>query len=882
MTLPIIGVMPQKQWAGINNLNDPATPVEIHTFDDAFSKPFKTDAHFISYYPVGVGITQFPRLNKPILPKIRSNGGDIVASCLVLDYDSPDKATWTRERLDSWLLHLNAVADEWPAAFQFNVFYTTRHGCRLVYVYDAPVPVDIAEGKHHWMVQEFQRRGLSFDPACSDWTRLFRLPYVMRDNTPTWEDDIKEVYIQPHHRLDSESMPTAERVSTAEYAHIREFDELKPMPEEAMLVREVYSAETGRYKQSAYFKEARKRLKGRECFTCIFDGNPIASKGSRDSTIHAHVGQMIGLLYYLQGTTPMHIYGLLLPAVEQLEPDGDTPDWTDILWSAIGRLWVKEEAKAAVKQATANTQAAQTMTIQEQVVNGMRAWCKDPIIHDDARALEYMNAHLICSVSNNYFVMSPTGYYDRQQLLASQIVPRIRELGMDGLIELKKHNHDGTRMIDKHVSELINEHATIANDIRAMPQVPGSYIDNVGTGNATFVVRSYARNEALEATYNTEVDAWLHAMFGEEYNAVANWIAWALAFEEGPICALSIVGAQGSGKKLFCQGLAECLEKPRLATAADLTSDTQYGLIDSPFLVINEGWPQGRARGLHPADQFRALIAGDDFRMNRKFMAPVYANSAVRIIFTANNTDVIHALTGNRNLSPDDRNALGIRLMHVDVGEGGAHWLRAQGGVKKTATKGKRWIRGDSGEESNYLIARHFLWLYQQRQGPCGLRFLVEGNARHEIMFEMRTQSGSTPLVIETIIHLIEQPQMKQGCVIHEGKLFVLTEAILNYFRDQLSQNTKERLTARVIGSVMKSLVMRDNPHPFIIKSRESHGRRRWHEVDCRLLLDVAQRDGWKCAKLEQLIQEQDQRARGVYVPPPSPMELESQYKLNQ
>ncbi len=883
MTLPNIGVMSQKQWPGINNLDDVAPALDIVTFEEAFEKPFNTDAHFISYYPIGIGQGAFPRLNKPMVPKLRMQNGDIVQSCLVLDYDNPDKTTWTRERLDQWLLALNQIADDWPAAFTFNVFYTTRHGCRLVYVYDAPVPVDIAEGKHRYMVQEFQRRGMSFDPACSDWTRLFRLPYVMRDGTPTWEDEIKEVYIQPDHRLDSDSIPQGEIIAVNEYAHIREFDEAKPTEENSTQIRETYNSDTGRYNQSQFYKDARKRLKGRECYACVFDHAPIAAAGSRDMKIHAHVGQMVGLLYYLTGTTAAHIYALLLPSVQDLEPDGDTPDWTDILWSAIGRLWMKEEAKAEAAQQQANDLAEHTVTIQERIIAGMREWCKAPEIHDDATAMEFMGQHLICSVGNNYFVMTGSGYYDQQQLLSVQIVPRIRELRMDGLIELKKPNHDGTRMIDKHVSELINEHATIANDIQAKPQVPGSFIENIGTGNATFVVRSYARNEQLEPTFNTDVDAWLHAMLGEEYEGVAHWVGWALAFEEGPICALSIVGAQGSGKKLFCQGLAECLEKPRLASAADLTSDTQYGLIDSPFLVINEGWPQGRARGLHPADQFRALIAGDDFRMNRKFMAPVYANSAVRILFTANNTDVIHALTGNRNLSPEDRNALGIRLMHVDIGDGGQIWLRSRGGVQLTGVSGRRWIRGDSGEESSYLIARHFLWLYKNRKGPTGFRFLVEGNARHEIMFEMRTQSGSTPLVIETIIRLLEQPLMKEGCVVYEGKLYVLTEAILNYFRDTLSQNTRERLTAKVIGSVMKSLVMRDNPHPFIIQTREKHGRRRWHEIDCALLLSVAERDGWKCAKLEQILEEQTARARGVWVEPaptPTADQLAEQMKL--
>ena len=76
----------------------------------------------------------------------------------------------------------------------------------------------------------------------------------------------------------------------------------------------------------------------------------------------------------------------------------------------------------------------------------------------------------------------------------------------------------------------------------------------------------------------------------------------------------------------------------------------------------------------------------------------------------------------------------------------------------------------------------------------------------------------------------------------------------------------------------MKSLVMRIHPHPFIVAPREKHGRRRWHEIDCRLLLDVAERDGWKCAKLEQLVEEQDARARGTYVASPSADELTAQF----
>jgi len=103
---------------------------------------------------------------------------------------------------------------------------------------------------------------------------------------------------------------------------------------------------------SAFYKEAKHRLKGRDCFDCIFADKELAPPGRRGSTMLSYTAQAIALLYPVAGCTPSHIYALFLPAVQRFTPAKDMPStaaWTAELWRMIGRNWALEDAKGTPK-----------------------------------------------------------------------------------------------------------------------------------------------------------------------------------------------------------------------------------------------------------------------------------------------------------------------------------------------------------------------------------------------------------------------------------------------------------------------------------------------------------------------------------------------------
>lgn len=860
--LPQVAILPEKFMRGANNLSDQVSPLIVTDFLTAFRTQYATDAHFVTYV-VG-GQTVWPRLNKPILPRIRMLGADVLTTMVVLDYDNPNHLPWAPGQLEQFLAQLAAVAADWPLAMKWTLFYTTKNGARLVYALRNPVPCDQSETRHEGLVKEFRQRGIHFgtrDGVVADWTRLFRLPNVTRDTQQTWMMDpsVSEYIEQLDNRVHIEELPSSGDPKYSVYAEIQQFDEPKPTHEYAKTLISAVNMATGRMQATEWYKTAKKRLTGRDSYPALFESKPLAQVGSRGSTLLKYVGQVIALLYYLEGTRPENIYALFLDPVLQFEPAPDVNDWTDELWRFVGTCWAKEEARHKAAQQKAQVEAERASTIEEDILNGMRSWNRHPDLFSNniQAAVAYLERHLIASVGNTYYIMGRDGFYDPSPVTQAQLIAAIRSKGLEGIVETKTPNKDGI-LADRPIQHIISQYATVVQDIWAMPNTTGCTIEGIDTETATLKIPCYARNPDLQPAYDKDVDAWLQALFGQHYDQGCKWIAWALAFEEGPICALSLAGSAGAGKKMLVQGLAECLKQPRLATAEDMVSNYSYGLLSSPFLIVNEGWPKS-GNGRQPADQFRSLVSGDPMTVNRKFMAPVKISSAVRVIFTANNLDVIKMLCHKRELSPEDREALAIRLLHIDIGDGASQHLADRHGMRHTAQPGRRWIAPDSGGASDFVVARHFMYLYETRlnRGHVGGRFLVEGNANQEVMFEMRTQGGSSPLVIEAVLKMLESKRPYEGMAIVNGRVFIVAATVLEYFRDHMASKTREHMTAGMVQNVFRGIGCRDRIEAFVLKGRENLGRKRWHELDCEMLLKVAKNIGFPCTALEWVVKEQ-------------------------
>ena len=842
--LPQIGVMPQREWPGAKDLVHQAPDLCVADLRAVYETPWPTDAHMVTYQPSD-GTNPFPRCNKPVLGHLRKQGIDLLATVMVLDYDTPGHKPWQDGELALFLDKLQQVAETWPLAWQWTVLHTTRNGARLVYVLSDPIPVDQSEAKHLWLCREFTAHGIEMDDN-SDWTHLYRLPYVVRDGKPT-----QDVLFIPQwdNRLDTDCLGTASQVKeTSQYAPIVPLDDPMPSADDVQAILEVMSSSTGRFQHTQWRNDAKARLKGRECYPCIFENAAIAKPTERDTTIHHHVGEAIAMLMPLVGTTPAHIFALFHAAIEQLEPDTNTPNWLAVLWDHVCRIWAKERAKTEYLQQQEKATEEKVQDTRLTMYQGVKQW--HPQAPDGPQeASDWLDRHLIVSIAANYMLMGPDGYYENMQLGPHQIIPRIRASHLDKMIKTQKWS-DKKEWVDIPVTALTNSNVTVVSAIEAVPCSLGAHIKDVDTPGAKLIMPSYSRNKLLEPTYDKDVDAWLQHLFGENYKLARDWIAWSLAFDEGAICALSLMGAPGVGKKLLSHGLAETLTgQPKSAGPDELIGEHQYRLLETPFMVINEGWPRS-ATGKKPSEHFKALVSADDIQCKRKYMAPVTLKSPMRIILTANNKDLVQTLIADKEQTPESREAIAVRLLHFNVGKKAANWLREKGGMSFTGRDGHRWIEGDSGEPSDFVVAKHFLWLWSRRGVRPGERFLVDGGNCHELMFDMQTRGGATPLVIEAIIKLMNVTNTR-GITIENGKVYALVSAVLEYFR--MNMGSYGRLSANTISDVFRNLSVVENDKRVRLESRKGMGFMHWYELDTQTLLQAARQDGWTCNALEGL-----------------------------
>ena len=850
--LPLLGVAAHARVRGLDSLDGPfPADLEFVAFRDAFEREWTSDAHFITYQVAGVAI---PRLRKCSLAAVRERVGEPVVGAIFHDWDTPSHAPWTDESIGAFADLLDKLADHWLLS-TWAVLYLTRAGARFAYVLDRFVTPEEAEAIHVGMVRESVAIGLGFDheldesgvpqDRCRDWTRLFRLPRVLRDGTRTSEARYFAIDYRLDRRLNADDVPR-EEVETRAEGDPLEWD--APDPDEA---RKLLLSGAG--KPTQWARKARERLKGLECYAVCFEDRLLQPReGKRHEALKVLIGQAIGFLASVPNTTPERVYALFLEPVLQLAPRAAGHDWTRELYRLVDWCWEQQRRERATQEQEVAEREADVADLSHRVVAGAREWCDDAALEaEHPQAMDWLSCHLIVAQSRGYHVMTETGWYDSLAVSRDNLPARIRELGMDRLIEIERPTDQGVVGVEPRA--IVRKHATFVSDMGGQVQIPGAFVRDVGRENARLVFRMFARKE-VEPAWSEDVDQWLQLLFGDHYEKACAWIGHALAFDEGPICALSIAGPPNIGKKMVAIGLAECLDTEKVASPSDLIDRFAPNLLKTCFLVVNEGFPTlGRANS--PADSFRRVVSGEVPPVDQKYMPLVHVLNPVRVILTANNLDVVRTLAGRRDLSPEDREALMQRLFHVDATKEVADWLRARGG--RAFTRG--WIRGDGGEPSRYVVARHFLELYRRRPAvPAGQRFLVEGDPDSPILFELRTESGSAPLVIETIIKMLGEVQAAKrrfkGFVVEGDDVYVLTSEILDYYRQNLAASTREVLNAKKLADVIVGLSTGQQLR-MVLPCRKEVGRQRWWKLDAKVLHAVAQRYNWPSAILDRIVE---------------------------
>ena len=847
--LPVIGVLPHLRVKGVSTPARSAETLMCIPVDEAMEQAYDTSALFTAYSLLNS--PSWPRLNKGAVPHLVDANDPALTRLLVLEADNLNHAKWKEGEQQAFFSDFLAVATAtYPFLGQWACAYTTPAGGRLIYLLDQWVGVKESERLQKHLASLFLKSGaegaLSLDREGLQWNRAYRLPFIVRDDGDTSATTLYEA--DWSRTLPLDLFPVLEQDPDGAFSP-PDTDPLPVPSPEAVSQMLLPVTDSGRVSHSDWYRDAKKQLKGRECFPCIFENATMASPGRRDSTMHRMVGQACSLLARLRGTTPEHIYGLFLPAVEQFDPDAQTPDWALKLWSSVQRVWEQEQEKIAKEENKTKQQEVLAVSMLDNMVKGVSCWCDDPRFTeaDHTGRQEYVMSILLASVSgtSSIYVMGEDGYYRPMPVSTSQLPSVIEKC--EHLKPLIAYRTPVGRIAD--LKDIRAPHEIVTREVKGRSGLAGTYIEGISRSAPVMVMNLFKINEELIPEYSTDVDIWLRLLFGSNYSVVENWIAWSTEFQ-WPQAALSIVGAPSIGKQLFVRGLSEMLESPSLASEQDLVGKHGYGLLKSPFVVVNEGWPDKMQQ--EPSSVFRHMTGGDRIVVELKYLPTIEIETNPRLILTANNEELVKALLNRREARQQDHEAVLEKLLHVECPLDARDWLESKGGRSYTGKPGQAWVAG-AGTGSSYILAKHFLWLGQNRRQPMGSkRMCVGGNGVERLHYQMIASRGVTPDVLEAITSILKQKNSRYAVVISGGKIFALPNAITEWSRQEKHPNQRSVTLEQVRRSLISIGASALTTRPFFIPGHENKGNHRWYEVDSRLVMEYAKEYGYDLPSLRQ------------------------------
>ena len=845
---------------GVQTISGPFTDREGKEFkpvslppislDDLLTREFAQDQHFCTYDMDGEA---FPRLLKGFLPKAREAGLDVTTSYIVLDWDVPKKGKDKEGITEEWLGEFLEKVYDAPAPFnQWAAVYPTSNGTRLIYRLQNPIPVDLAEQYIAGIISMWADKGLEFDEACKDWTRIFRAPKVVRDGKESWNKELFFVDTQDE-CLDLGKVIRVTTFARQKSSEVK--DKSVPTSEEVYELLNTKNEATYRWNASQFYKLAKSKIKNKEIHSALFKGADLFQIGSRNNKIMTTLGRIIPvLLRSYRDLTPRHIFALIYDQLCTLEPDSGVRCWFSHAWKATIHIWEKEIEKYNIEQKHKAAEESKAVSLMDSMVDGMKGWCGHPEIHSDEESdrVEFMRTHSLVTMNKFFYLMDENGEYDSFCVTKDQLISRIRRTHLDRVVPTTTVNSQGEE-VDATTVFIQNNYSSPVSKIVKRPQTEGrGFVEDIDGRRPVLVLPMYRRNPKLTGHYNKYVDKWLQHLFGENYDLACSWIANALAFEDGPICALSIKGPGGTGKKMLIEGLAECLEEPVVASGQDISGAFNGKLSNTPFLHINEGWPKGIKGTMSPSDLFKSLTAGDTISTQEKFGPIVDIVNPMRVVMTANDHDLLDDLTGGKDLSPESRKAVGDRLLHFDIDDAAITYLNRLGGPSFTSAKGHKWIRDDSGSnETDYVVARHFLWLYETRAEPDKKsRLLVMGNSAGSghAMYSSILQRTSVSSCVKSIIRMVENKSGRNDTMrIDEetGQLYVTVIGMHDYIKTIMEEKISLRSTEMALKNVTT------------VAHERYIGETRWIEIDCSVILRFANSNGMECSVLRGIVHKQ-------------------------
>jgi hypothetical protein len=345
----------------------------------------------------------------------------------------------------------------------------------------------------------------------------------------------------------------------------------------------------------------------------------------------------------------------------------------------------------------------------------------------------------------------------------------------------------------------------------------------------TLVLAGPSRN-LIKPKYDEQVDVWLRTMTGRDANAnkreaekrtsdddfdtLCDWLASVIETQH-PLAALYLQGEKDHGKGLFASGVARIWRSGAIGIEdAFHKSGFNSLLAESPLVWVDEAFPDQ----MKPSDILRRGLAQREHTFTRKHRDSGKLHGCVRVLITANNSDVIGR---NERLTKEDHDAVATRYAHIIVRQAAYTYLQSIG------------PRGRASFVDDSRIAGHTLWLHEQRFAALhkrGARFLVEtNNAR--IANLMVTSKPEATALLTALVHSVVENRKADWYLASGNTLWVnsvdavaqarlidpslrVTEATM--IRSLRAMSTGRRQTQRVKNKQLKKMW---ELHPDVLES---------------------------------------------------------------
>lgn len=638
----------------------------LSDLSEAIAEEYDCDAHVVSYYLTEPeGAVAYPRLTKTALAQIRALGGDVLCSAVFIDIDLHDllgrkgKTPWNslpeQEAAALWE-KLQAKIPGLPAP---AAVYTTRNGVRIVH----PLLFDVKAGVTFEAIlarvhRAYLDAGIKIDESCSDWTRLYRLPLVVRDNEPTSDQDwfklylcedwqAGEVFLIPEQAdIDLKDNDTIVRYEHAEIPDV-------PSDEEAFLL---LFDERG--KPTDVLKSIRQRLRQTPLASYINGQNAVIPEGKRNDTIV----KLAGVLSRT-GEPVQVCYAVILESIKLL--DDDEP-WRDIAWRKLVEFRRKDEAAQRAEQRVIPDRLKQHKRGQEEQNEAAPAEAEQEDDIDPETGLrrlpEYeMHAEWINEAIDGELVVSEKGAVLQTErnaalMLASLGYSLHRNIFSDGVVikgpDLPK---EGEPLNDFHLLDLVRQFRE--NGFNTRKDQMQDFLRTCAHAHHYHPVRHYLRSVEWDGA--PRVEQWLCTYFGVKDTPYARCVgavtlvgAVRRVFEPG--CKhdtmLVLEGGQGGYKSTALKILAYnenwYTDNFRVDSSSKDIMETVAGhwIVEAAEVIgVRKGDPDKLKNTLSREREKARLAYGHNAQEYRRQFI---------IIGTTNHTDYLTDSTGNRRYWP--------------------------------------------------------------------------------------------------------------------------------------------------------------------------------------------------------------------------------------